>query len=163
MFKKALQALGLAKKEIVIEAPCAGQAISIHEVSDPAFSQEILGTGVAIVPTVGELRSPVDGAVETMFDTGHAVSLLADSGAEVLLHVGLDTVALKGKHYTIHAKNGQRVSRGDLLIEFDIEGIKADGYDIVTPVVICNSDEYEVTASTGSVAPGDTLLVLKKK
>ena len=99
-------------------APVAGEAVEIQQVSDPTFGQEILGKGIAIKPSEGRVVAPCDGTVDMMFDTGHAVSLVADFGAEILIHVGLDTVNLKGKHYHVHAKNGDKVKKGDLLMEF---------------------------------------------
>ncbi|MEG2633320.1 MAG: PTS glucose transporter subunit IIA, partial [Oscillospiraceae bacterium] len=124
-----------------ILCPVEGEVVSIKEVNDPTFSEEILGIGLAVKPSVGRVVSPVDGTVALMFDTGHAVSIVADNGAEILIHVGLDTVALKGLHYTVHCATDDKVKSGQLLIEFDIDGIKADGYDIITPVVICNSSD----------------------
>lgn len=145
-------------------APVAGEAIPVSQVSDPTFSEEMLGKGVAIRPTEGRVVAPCDATVDMMFDTGHAVSLVCDNGAEVLIHIGLDTVALKGKHYTVHAKNGDKVKKGQLLIEFDMAAIAADGYDTVTPVVICNSGDYKtVEAVTGkTVAAGEAVIRLCK-
>ncbi len=149
---------------IQIFAPVAGEAVPISQVSDPTFGEEILGKGIAIKPSEGKVFAPCDGKVEMMFDTGHAVSLVSEGGAEVLIHVGLDTVALKGKHYTIHAHNGDKVKKGDLLIEFDAAAIAAEGYDVITPVVICNSDDYSdiKTHTDKTVAPGDLVLELSK-
>ncbi len=149
---------------IQIFAPVAGEAVPISEVSDPTFGEEILGKGIAIKPTEGKVFAPCDGKVDMMFETGHAVSLVSDGGAEVLIHVGLDTVSLKGKHYTIHAHNGDQVKKGDLLIEFDVAAITAEGFDVITPVVICNSDAYgAIQPHTGkTVAPGDLILELEK-
>lgn len=145
-------------------APVAGEAVAISEVSDPTFGEEILGKGIAIKPSEGKVFAPCDATVDMMFDTGHAVSLVADSGAEILIHVGLDTVNLKGKHYTIHAHNGDHVAKGQLLMEFDHEAIAAEGYDIITPVVICNSGDYTsfVTHVGQTVVPGDTVIELSK-
>lgn len=100
-----------------------------------------------------------------VFETGHAITLTADNGAEILVHVGLDTVNLKGKYFHVHAKAGQRVAKGDLLLEFDREAISGAGYDTVTPVVICNSDRYvNITALTGrTVALGDVILELGRE
>lgn len=149
---------------IQVFAPVAGEAVPISEVSDPTFGQEILGKGIAIKPTEGKVLAPCDGKVDMMFETGHAVSLVSDGGAEILIHVGLDTVELKGKHYTIHAHNGDKVTKGQLLIEFDFQAIAAEGYDVITPVVICNSDDYSsIKPHTGkAVAPGDLILELEK-
>lgn len=149
---------------IQIFAPVAGEVVPITEVSDPTFGQEILGKGVAIKPAEGKVFAPCDGTVDMMFETGHAISMTSDGGAEILIHVGLDTVELKGKHYTIRAHNGDKVKKGDLLLEFDAAAITAEGYDVITPVVICNSDDYTtIQPHTGkTAAPGDLILELGK-
>ena len=149
---------------IDIGAPVAGRLISITEVNDPAFSEEILGKGVAVIPSGTRICAPVDGTVSTVFPTGHAAAVTSKEGAEVLIHVGLDTVKLEGKHFTIHASEGQEVKKGDLLLEADIEQIKAEGYDITTPIVICNSDEFSEfhMAEPGNISQGDNVLSLKK-
>ena len=147
-----------------IYAPVAGQAVAISEVSDPTFGEEILGKGLAIKPSEGKVFAPCDATVDVMFDTGHAVSLASADGVEILIHVGLDTVKLKGEHFTTHAKSGDKVKKGQLLIEFDKDAIAAAGYDTITPVVICNTDDYAaVTPKTGSaVVPGDLVLEITK-
>ncbi len=147
-----------------IGAPVTGEAVAIKEVSDPTFGEEILGKGIAIRPTVGKVVAPCDATVDMMFETGHAVSLVADFGAEILIHVGLDTVNLKGEHYNVIAKNGDKVKKGDVLMEFDIEAITAAGYDIITPVVICNSGDYTTfeTHVGAHVNAGDTVIELAK-
>jgi len=156
----------LKKKENKIEigAPVKGQAVPISEVSDPTFGEEILGKGVAIRPEDGKIYAPVDGEITLLFDTLHAVSLTSDEGVEVLVHVGLDTVALKGEHFTAHRATGEKVRKGDLLITVDLDQVKAAGYDIITPVIICNTDAFKsVEAITGkSVTPQDTVLALTK-
>lgn len=143
-------------------APVAGECVAITQVSDPTFGQEILGKGVAIRPSEGKVFSPCDGTVDMMFETGHAVNLVAACGAEVLVHVGLDTVKLKGEHFTAHVKDGDKVTRGQLLMEFDREAIVQAGYDTIVPMVICNSDDFSlIRPITGqTVAPGDTVLEL---
>ena len=148
----------------VICAPVAGKAVPISQVSDPTFGEEILGKGVAIIPSDGKIVAPCDATVDMMFDTGHAVSLVADFGAEILVHIGLDTVNLKGEHFTIHAKSGEKVTRGQLLMEVDLEAVKAKGYDVITPVVICNSGEYSTfkTQVDKTVAAGDEIIRLAK-
>lgn len=162
MFGKMKEKLGLGDG-IVISAPVEGEAVPVSQVSDPTFGEEILGKGVAVRPAKGRVVSPVNGKVETMFDTGHAVSILSDEGTEVLVHVGLDTIKLKGQFYQPHVKSGDRVKRGDLLIEFDIAGITGAGYDVITPVVICNSDAYgQFDPVTGPVKEQDDLIRLKK-
>ena len=151
--------------EIEILAPVSGEAVPLSEVSDPTFSQEILGKGIAIRPAAGRVVSPVDGEIALMFDTGHAVSINADCGAEVLVHVGLDTVSLKGKHFTVHCANGDKVRKGDLLIEFDPEGIRADGYDTITPMIVCNPDQFgDLQTRTGFIAAElDDAILLSEK
>lgn len=147
-----------------LSAPAAGKAVSVTEVKDETFSTEILGKGIAIVPESNRIVAPCDAVVDLMFDTGHAVSLKANFGAEVLIHVGLDTVNLKGKHFTVHTKTGDVVKEGQLLIEFDRAAIAAEGYDTVTPIVICNSDEFKtITPHIGTVvAEGEPVMTLKK-
>lgn len=148
---------------IQLFAPVAGEAVPITEVKDPTFGEKILGDGIAIKPSEGKVVAPCDGTVEQIFETGHAVTLTSLGGAEILIHVGLDTVELKGKHYTIHAHDGDKVKKGDLLIEFDAAAIAAEGYDTITPVVICNTDDYStLKPHTGTVATGDLILELEK-
>ena len=151
-------------KEIPLVAPLSGEVVSIREVSDPTFGQEILGKGVAIRPTSNRVLAPCDGVIEMMFDTGHAVSLTSDTGAEILIHIGLETVTLKGKHFTIHAKNGERVRTGQLLIEFEREALIAEGFDIITPMVICNSDAFHTITPyiNKTVSAGELVLSLEK-
>lgn len=162
MFEKWKEKLGFAP--LTVGAPAAGRAVPLSAVNDPTFSEEILGSGAAVQPSEGRIVSPVEGRVDLMFDTGHAVSLHASSGADVLIHVGLDTVKLAGRHFTVHKKNGDPVKPGDLLIEFDLKAIQDEGYDPIIPVVICNTDAFSsVEPHTGTtVAALDTLLTLKK-
>lgn len=152
------------KSTDTICAPVAGRAVAISTVSDPTFGEEILGKGIAIQPTVGKVYAPCDCTVDLMFETGHAVSLVADCGAEILIHVGLDTVNLKGEHFQVHAHAGDKVTKGQLLIEFDLEAVKAAGYDVITPVVICNSGDYATfnTHVDQDVVPGDVVIELAK-
>ena len=123
-------------------APMAGKAVPITEVPDPTFSEGMLGNGIAIEPAEGKVYAPCDATVDMMFTTGHAVSLVADCGAEILIHVGLETVGLEGKPFTIHAANGDKVKKGQLLIEVDLEAVKAAGLPTITPMLICNTDDY---------------------
>lgn len=155
-----------AKKNTGIDlaTPVAGEAVPLSQVSDPTFGEEILGKGVAIRPAAGRIVAPCDATIDLMFDTGHAVSLKADCGADVLIHVGLETVSLKGKHFTAHAKTGDHVTAGQLLIEFDREAVAAEGFDTIVPMVICNTTDFQaVNAHTGAVAEGDTVLTLVKE
>lgn len=157
---------GGGKKEEVIEifAPAAGKLVPLSEVSDPTFSEGILGQGAAVIPTGNQFLSPVDGTVNTVFPTGHAAALTSADGVEVLLHIGLDTVKLNGKHFTIHVEEGQQVKKGDLLLEADLEQIKAAGFDTITPVIVCNTEEFAeiAMAEAQDVEAGDVVLNLKK-
>lgn len=152
------------KKLDEIGAPVAGEAVPSGQVNDPTFGEEMLGRGMAIKPTVGRVVAPCDATVDMMFETGHAVSLTTDFGAELLIHVGIDTVNLQGKHYTVHCKNGDKVKKGQLLIEFDKDAIAEEGYDTITPVVVCNSDDFKTfETETGKVvAEGDAVIKLAK-
>ena len=123
-------------------APMAGKAVPITEVPDPTFAEGMLGNGIAIEPAEGKVYAPCDATVDMMFTTGHAVSLVTDFGAEVLIHVGLETVGLEGKPFKVHAANGDKVKKGQLLIEVDLEAVKAAGLPTITPVLICNTDDY---------------------
>ena len=125
-----------------IYAPMAGEAVEITEVPDPTFSSGMLGNGIAIKPTDGKVYSPVNGTVDTMFETGHAVSLVSDNGIEILIHVGLETVSLNGAPFQVKCKNGQKVKKGDLLFVADLDAIAAAGLPTITPVLVCNSDDY---------------------
>jgi len=149
---------------ITLVSPVAGKLVSIKEVSDPTFSEEVLGKGVAVIPSDGKFCAPADGTVTTVFPTGHAAAVTTEDGAEVLIHIGLDTVKLNGSHFTIVASEGQKVKAGDLLIEADLAQIKAEGYDIITPIVICNSDDFSeiLPEADKDVVQGDPIVVLKK-
>lgn len=159
---------GLFKKKenkLQIGAPLKGLAVSLQEVSDPTFGEEILGKGVAFKPEEGKIYSPVDGEVTLLFDTLHAFSVTSKDGVEILVHIGLDTVALNGEHFIAHTETGTKVKKGDLLLEVDLDQVKAAGYDVITPMIICNTADYEaVIAMTGNVvAPGDVVLEITQK
>ena len=115
------------KKLEGIYAQIAGKAVAITEVPDPTFAEGMLGNGIAIEPADGKVYAPCDATVDMMFDTGHAVSLVTDSGAEVLIHVGLETVGLEGKPFTVHVHNGDKVKKGQLMIEVDLNAVKEAG------------------------------------
>lgn len=154
MFNKLKEAFGKNNnKKNVILAPVEGEVCPLSEVSDPTFGTGILGKGVAIKPGKGRIVAPADGVVTIMFETKHAVSITSDGGAEILIHIGLDTVNLKGEYFKAYVKAGDRVKAGDLLVEFDIPKIKEAGYDVITPVVVCNSDDFpELKMFTGKTA-----------
>ncbi len=151
-----------AKGEIDLAAYADGIAVPLSEVKDEAFAGEILGKGAAIIPENGKLYSPCSGTVENIFGTKHAVNILSDDGAEILLHIGVDTVKLGGKYFEAHVKNGSRVKKGDLLISFDLDGIKSEGYDTDIPMIICNSEAYEnvIPVQNGKVRAGSGFLKL---
>lgn len=145
-------------------APMAGKAVPITEVPDPTFAEGMLGNGIAIEPAEGKVFAPCDATVDMMFSTGHAVSLVADCGAEILIHVGLETVGLEGKPFTIHVSNGDKVKKGQLLIEADLEAIKAAGLPTITPMLICNSSDYATfnTIVGKNVTNDDVVIELAK-
>ncbi len=141
---------GEKKKEKKILAPVEGSVVPLSEVNDPTFSQEILGKGVAIIPAKGRIVAPADGILTVVFETKHAVSITTPEGAEIIVHVGLDTVNLKGEHYTAHKKQGDKVKAGELLLEFDMAAIKEAGYEVITPVIVCNTPNYpDMVCHTG--------------
>lgn len=148
----------------MLGAPIEGEAVVSAEISDPTFGEEMLGKGMAIKPAVGKVYAPVDGTVAMVFETKHAISLVSAGGAEILIHIGLDTVSLKGEPFTIHVNADDKVKKGDLIAEFDMDAIKAAGLETITPVIICNSDDYkEINRFTGKqVKPGDDIMELVK-
>ena len=147
-----------------LSAPVAGNAVPVSQVPDPTFAEELLGKGIAIEPTEGKVYAPCNATVDMMFETGHAVSLVADFGAEVLIHVGLETVSLKGKHFTVHAANGDKVKKGDLLIEFDLEAIKAEGFNTITPMLVCNSADYGTfNTSVGKAVTNADVVISRRR
>lgn len=142
MFKSLKQMFGGSDAKKQILAPVAGRVVPMSEVNDPTFSQEILGKGVAIVPSEGKVVAPASGEVVVMFETKHAVSIRTTEGAELIIHIGLDTVNLRGEHFTSHVAQGDHVKAGDVLVEFDMEAIKEAGYDVITPIVVCNTPDF---------------------
>lgn len=147
-----------------IKSPLTGNVVALTDVPDPVFAGLMLGKGIAIEPTSGEVVSPVNGTVTTVFPTGHAVGLTSDNGIEVLIHVGMDTVSLNGKGFTQHVKAGEKVTIGQKLVTVDLEAVKAAGYPIVTPIVITNTADFAdvTTTQASSVTSGDDLLTIVK-
>ena len=145
-------------KEVV--SPFAGTVIALSEVEDEAFSTGIMGNGLAVIPSEGKAFAPVDGVIETFFPTGHAMGIHSDQGVDILIHVGMDTVKLNGEGFTMKAKQGDRVKKGDLLLEFDIDKIKAAGYSIVSPVIITNTEEFQHVEPVlpGQIGVGEKLI-----
>lgn len=126
----------------LLHAHMNGKVVPLEQVPDEAFSGKVLGDGCAIEPTDGKLYAPCDGVIDTVFDTCHAVNMRSDQGAELLLHVGIDTVKLGGKYFTAHVQDGQQVKTGDLLLSFDADKIRQAGYQLTTPLIVCNSEDY---------------------
>ena len=152
-------------QENVVDAPLNGKAIPLTEVPDETFAKGVLGLGAAIEPCEGKVVAPADGTVETIFDTKHAIGLSLKSGAEILIHVGINTVELGGEGYQAFVKEGDNVKKGQTLITFDMDFIKSKGYNLVTPVIVTNADDYakvELKAN-GAVKAGDALLALTKE
>ena len=144
-----------------IYAPVEGQAVAITEVPDPTFAEGMLGNGIAIIPADGKVYAPCDAAVDMMFETGHAVSLVSDTGVELLIHIGLETVSLEGKPFKVHVKSGDKVKKGDLMIEADLDAIKAAGLNTITPVLVCNTDDYPTFKTTVGKAVTNADLVIE--
>ena len=140
-------------RSAVLGAHMTGAVVALADVADEAFASGAMGDGIAIEPTVGKLYAPADGVIETVFETKHAVGMTTDDGVELLLHIGIDTVKLGGKHFEAHVAPEQTVKKGDLLVSFDMDAIKAAGYPLTTPMIICNTDDYASinTLATGSV------------
>ncbi|MCX4372346.1 MAG: glucose PTS transporter subunit IIA [Dysosmobacter sp.] len=151
------------KKDAVLAAHMNGTVVPMAEVQDEAFSNCILGSGVAIEPSEGKLYAPADAEVDNLFDTHHAIGLVTEDGVEILLHIGINTVELGGRHFEAHVDAGQKVKKGDLLISFDMEAVKAAGYLLTTPMIICNTEDYQsITAlAAGEIQTGSALLEIK--
>ena len=149
------------KKEVVV-SPLTGKIIALTEVEDAAFSGEMLGKGVAIDPADGHVYAPCDGTVSMLFSTKHAIGLVSDSGAELLIHLGLDTVKLEGKYFDVHVEQGDKVKKGQLLITCDVDAIRSEGYSMVTPIIVSNTPDYldVVPMKQGDVAKEEELLTL---
>ncbi|MDU1092163.1 MAG: beta-glucoside-specific PTS transporter subunit IIABC [Clostridium sp.] len=147
---------------ITVKSPVEGTVKDLAEVNDNVFAEGLMGKGIAIEPKVGKVVAPFDGIVEAIFKTNHAIGLKSNDGAEVLIHIGLDTVNLEGKHFKSHIEKGQAIKAGDLLVEFDIDAIKKEGYDVITPVIITNSDNFKdvMAVKNGEVTNKDDLLNL---
>ena len=152
-----------AAKDTVLSACLNGTVVPLADVKDEAFASGVLGDGIAIEPSDGELVAPADGEISSTFETHHAVGMTTADGAELLMHIGIDTVKLGGKHFTYLVNEGDKVKKGQPLIRFELEAIKAEGYPVTTPVIVCNTDDYAVVEAkaSGTVKQGDALLELK--
>ena len=153
-----------AAKDTVLSACLNGTVVPLADVKDEAFASGVLGDGIAIEPSDGELVAPADGEISSIFETHHAVGMTTADGAELLMHIGIDTVKLGGKHFTYLVNEGDKVKKGQPLIRFELEAIKAEGYPVTTPVIVCNTDDYAAVEAKagGTVKQGDALLELKR-
>ena len=150
-------------KTITIASPLTGQLIDLKEVNDVTFASGLMGKGTAIIPTIGEVVAPEDGEVVSLFRTKHAIGFQTKSGAEILIHIGIDTVKLDGQHFEAHVESGQKVKKGDRLVSFDIEAIEQAGFEVTTPIIITNSDDYidvQCIFNQDNIQHGDALLAL---
>lgn len=152
-----------AANDTVLSACLNGTVVPLADVKDEAFASGALGDGIAIEPADGELVAPADGEISSTFETHHAVGMTTADGAELLMHIGIDTVKLGGKHFTYLVNEGDKVKKGQPLIRFELEAIKAEGYPVTTPLIVCNTDDYAAVAAkaSGTVKQGDALLELK--
>ena len=152
-------------KTISLKAVEDGRTIPMDEVNDQTFAQELLGPGIAIVPSNGTVVSPINGTIATVMDTKHAVCIQGEDGLELIVHAGLDTVELNGKYYQTYKEIGDQVKAGDVLLEFDLEEITKAGYDVTTPIVITNLGDYKITKClTGQqVKAGEEVIQLTKE
>ena len=153
-----------AAKDTVLSACLNGTVVPLADVKDEAFASGVLGDGIAIEPSDGELVAPADGEISSTFETHHAVGMTTADGAELLMHIGIDTVKLGGKHFTYLVNEGDKVKKGQPLIRFELEAIKTEGYPVTTPVIVCNTDDYAAVEAKagGTVKQGDALLELKR-
>ncbi|MFE6078875.1 beta-glucoside-specific PTS transporter subunit IIABC [Paenibacillus sp. NPDC057886] len=152
-----------SSSDMLIVSPMTGEIRPISEVEDQAFAQELMGKGIAIVPTDGKVYAPFDGVVEALYRTKHAIGLKAANGVEILIHIGVDTVSLKGKYFNAHIEQGQTIKAGDLLVEFDPEGITSAGYNTITSIVVTNMQQYGdvlTTATNGPIRESEAMIKL---
>lgn len=156
MFKKLF---GKKTREENITAPLTGRIFSLENVPDPVFSQKMMGEGFAIEPTNGEVVAPIDGEIIQLFHTKHAIGLKTENGAEIIIHVGLETVAMEGDGFTAHVKEGSKVKKGDKLLTVDLEKVREKAKSTVTPVIVTNSADSEKISliATDSVIKGETV------
>lgn len=150
-------------QSITLYSHLNGKIVNLEDVEDEAFSSKVLGDGIAVEPAEGKLYAPCDGKVDMVFDTKHAINLVSSEGCEILLHIGIDTVKLNGEFFEAHVSDGQEIHKGDLLITFDIDGIRNAGYKTTTPMIICNTDDYSevAAAASGSISAGEKIIEIK--
>lgn len=150
-------------KPDTVYSPLSGNAIALENVNDPTFASGALGKGFAVVPSEGKVYAPFDGTLDLLYDTKHALGMTSSDGIELLVHVGLNMVELDGKYYIAHAQSGDTIKKGQLLLEFDISKIKEAGYDITTPVIVTNADNYKEVAvvKNGRIKAAEKAIVVK--
>ena len=150
------------KKRIQIYSPLNGRAVSLDRVPDEVFRGRVLGDGCAVIPSDGRIYSPVDGVISSVAETKHAYGITSDSGMELLIHFGLETVALKGEGFNVHVDSGDKVKRGDLIAEVNMDLLRSRGIDVITPVLICEgAEDMTLSVYEGEVKAGDTLITLE--
>ncbi|TCS81708.1 PTS system IIA component (Glc family) [Muricomes intestini] len=153
------------EKEHWLGSPVKGKTVLLQEVKDPTFSEEMLGKGIGVIPSDNGIYAPADGEITMVFDTLHAVSMMTEYGTEILIHVGLDTVEMKGEGFVGHVKAGDKVKKGNLLLNVDINKVRERGYDPITLMVICNTGDYALVEgiSKQNVLAGDDVLFIQEK
>ena len=160
LFKKKSEAAVPTQVQNVIHAPITGRLLPLSEVPDPVFSEKMMGDGFAILPEAGEVFSPVSGKVVNVFPTKHALGLLSDAGQEILIHVGMDTVILKGEGFQVHVKEGDKITSETLLLTVDLEGIREKVPSLITPVIFTNLDGKSVhLKKSGTVTHGEADII----
>lgn len=166
MFKSFFKKSEPISKTVELKAHVSGTVVSLEEVPDPVFSQKMMGDGIAIVPTEGKVVSPVEGEVIQVFPTKHAIGLKAQNGAEILIHIGLETVSMNGAGFTAHVSEGEKVKQGDVLVTFDISLVKEKAKSTVTPMIITNSNDMVsiIKGTVNNVTAGkETILTVEAK
>ena len=166
MFKKWFKKNTESDQKLTLFAPLSGKVVALDEVPDPVFAQKMMGEGIAIEPIEGKVVSPVDGEILQVFPTKHAIGIKAENGAEILIHIGLETVALNGQGFTDHVSGGSKVKKGDILITFDLDFIKKEAKSTITPIIITNTNDMEtienIAPDTVTAGEHPLLTVVKK-
>ena len=151
-------------KDETVKSPVTGQVVALADVEDKVFSSGAMGKGIAVEPAIGEITAPADAEVKILFPTKHAIGLVTEDGTELLIHIGMNTVELEGNHFTAYINQGDKVKAGQKLISFDTEAIRAEGYSLLTPVIVTNSNDYsdiQTTQSKEVTAQDDLIEVVK--
>ncbi|MCU9612801.1 PTS glucose transporter subunit IIA [Caldibacillus lycopersici] len=160
MLKKLFGKKSPVSKTVQLAAPVSGKYLEIQEVPDPVFSKKMMGDGIAFEPSEGKVVAPVDGEIIQVFPTKHAVGIKAANGAEILIHIGLETVSMNGEGFTAHTSEGKKVKQGDVLITFDLDLIKEKAASTITPMIITNSDDMTIEKQAHeTVAAGEHLVL----